>query len=448
MSRHANKGCHALWLYTPPASYEVELVDCPSPEVGQVDGGSSSEHKYHHGMRLSHVVSNDRITAPDHFQDVRCISFEFECSAPSWSPGDCAFIRPQNLAPNVDLFLRLMNWESIADKTLRIDPKPGVHRQSHLPQKTTLRHLATHFFDIMGVPRRSFFEMVAHFSTDEDEREKCCEFASAEGQDDLHDYCTRPRRSLLEVLADFASIRDIPLDYIFDVFPAIRPRYFSISSDYSHQTGRAVLTVGIVDYQTKIRTRRRGVCTSWLAKLSPGSPVHLNVTKGTMKLPPDPDVPIIMVGPGTGIAAFIAFIENRIEHESRVIADNMQDVVGVDNVLFFGSRYKDKDFLYGKQLLEWQDKGYLRLFTAFSRDQEEKIYVQHRIVQNAKYLWSLIQDRRAMIFVSGNANRMPDDVRRAFARVFVEQGKMSEQEAIDELRMMERTRQYQEECWY
>ena len=92
----------------------------------------------------------------------------------------------------------------------------------------TFRDLFIKYLDIFGVPRRSFFEMLAHFTKDELQTERLQEFASAEGQDDMFSYCQRPRRTLAEVLFDFKSAT-IPLEYILDIFPIIRPRSFSIA---------------------------------------------------------------------------------------------------------------------------------------------------------------------------------------------------------------------------
>ncbi|KAJ1922182.1 NAPDH-dependent diflavin reductase [Mycoemilia scoparia] len=210
----------------PQPSFDVKLSEYNASDNDR----DSIEKQFYPGMRRMVVKENNRITSPDHFQDVRRLTFNTNDDSLSWNPGDCAFLYPQNMENNVEAFLSLMGWHPIADKELYITASPGVDYPARLPSRTTLRKLSTYFFDISGVPRRSFFEMASYFSTHEDEREKLREFASAEGQDDMHSYCTRPKRTLLEVLGDFTSIKDVPLNYIFDVFPPLRPRYFSISS--------------------------------------------------------------------------------------------------------------------------------------------------------------------------------------------------------------------------
>ncbi|KAJ2635305.1 NAPDH-dependent diflavin reductase, partial [Coemansia sp. RSA 1694] len=183
--------------------------------------------------------------------------------------------------------------------------------------------------------------------------------------------------------------------------------------------------------------KRLGVCTRWLAQLEVDTNVRIRFARGTMRLPP-PTTPIIMVGPGTGIAAFMSFIESR---------------PGPNNHLFFGCRSETKDFYYREQLQQWVAQGSLHLYCAFSRDSnnlgKEKIYVQDRIRENAHIVWQLISEQRAVIFVSGNANRMPDDVRQAFIDVVATNNpQMSIDDAKNYIQAMEKDRRYQEECWY
>ncbi|KAJ2828379.1 NAPDH-dependent diflavin reductase [Coemansia furcata] len=405
-------------------------------EFGEGDDGSVEENGAVEDAYRATLVESERITAVDHFQDVRHLRFAIDGDPdrpqPAWGPGDCAVLRPSNLAADVDEFLAAVGWTEQADRPLRIAPRSSAAVPA-LPAGVTLRWLCTSHFDIMGVPRRSFFEMLSYFSPSAEEQDKLREFSSAAGQDDLLAYCMRPRRTVLEVLGDFPRTAPaIPLAYAFDVFPAIAERSFSISSA---QCPAAVdLTVAIVEYRTMMQRVRRGVCTRWLAQLPVGHTLRMRFARGTMRLPPDPRRPVIMVGPGTGIAAFMAFIESRPR---------------ADNYLFFGCRSESKDFYYRERLLRWVDDGSLHLFCAFSRDAPEKVYVQDRIREHAQLVWSLIADQGAVIYVSGNANRMPDDVRQAFADVVaVSNAGMGADDARGYVESMVKEGRYQEECWY
>ncbi|KAJ1932026.1 NAPDH-dependent diflavin reductase, partial [Kickxella alabastrina] len=188
-------------------------------------------------------------------------------------------------------------------------------------------------------------------------------------------------------------------------------------------------------YRTVMQAPRLGLCSQWLRRMQVGEVVRMRVERGTMRLPDDAR-PVIMVGPGTGIAAFMAFIGCRREQAR------------ADNLLFFGCRRSSADFLYEQQLRRWVDEGWLTLFCAFSREDEGAAYVQRRIGENWCVLWEMISERDAMVYVSGSANGMPQDVRRAFVDVAVRGGGLSEDDALAYVRSMERQGRYQEECWY
>ncbi|KAJ2356750.1 NAPDH-dependent diflavin reductase [Coemansia sp. RSA 2618] len=410
----------------PDPSCDIEYID----DSGEASVGQTQMTD---GMHTARLLSSNRMTAPEHFQAVHLFQFELDDPehAPRWSPGDCAVLRPENLAPDVDAFLQQMHWAEHADRPLRIRPRGTSIIPDWVPMRTTLRWLFTCYFDIMAVPRRSFFEMLYYFSSSENEKERLYEFTTSEGQDELQTYCMRPRRTILEVLDDLPQSR-VPLDYIFDVFPEIAERSFSISSASAVTPARVDLTVAIVDYRTIMQKPRVGVCTKWLLNMELGREVGLRFSKGTMKLPAG-HAPIIMVGPGTGIAAFMAFLGDRIDHGFSA------------NYLFFGCRNEDSDFLHHEQLHEWASRGVLELFCAFSRDQDQKVYVQQRIREQSDLLWSLIDGQRAVVYVSGNANRMPDDVRQAFTDVVADHGV---ENAAEYVQALIKSGRYQEECWY
>ncbi|CAG8751863.1 6658_t:CDS:2, partial [Funneliformis mosseae] len=139
---------------------------------------------------------------------------------------------------------------------------------AHWDSILTLRKLFENYLDIFSTPRRSFFEFLSFFTTDENQTEKLREFCSAEGQDDLYAYNQRVRRTIVEVLQDFPSAK-IQLEYILDMFPELQPRQFSISSSSKVHPGQIHLTVAIVQYKTRLQKPRRGVCTKWMSRLKP-----------------------------------------------------------------------------------------------------------------------------------------------------------------------------------
>jgi len=279
------------------------------------------------GSFKAKVTQNKRMTAPGHWQDVRHIILESHDPGMTYEPGDIAVLWPENPKEEVDSFLDILHWTEIADTPLSISNMITGNPVSSRFDPPTLRTLATSYLDICSVPRRSFFEMLKHFSSDEQHVEKFAEFTTAEGQEELWDYTTRPRRTIIEVLADFWSSIKIPLEYVLDVFPAMKPRRFSIASSLSVHPHEIHLCVAIVKYKTNLKRPRYGVCSRWLAvlpegvfnmtwELISGTEISVGLVQGGMRVP-DQQIPCIFVGPGTGIAPMRAMIEQRVGENAR-----------------------------------------------------------------------------------------------------------------------------------
>ncbi|KAI3361997.1 hypothetical protein L3Q82_012200, partial [Scortum barcoo] len=385
----------------------------------------------------SRLVFNRRVTEVLHFQDVRHIEFDITGSNIEFTAGDVVMMHPCNAPEDVQQFCQLLRLDPEARFTLKAIDNSAV--PARLPQPCTVRHLVKSYLDIAAVPRRSFFELLSTFATNELEKEKLLEFSSAAGQDELHSYCNRPRRTALEVLADFPhTTAELKVDYLLDLFPEIQPRSFSIASSLQAHPHRLQILVAVVRYKTKLYKPRRGLCSTWLASLDPAQGevyVPLWVRKGSLRFPKEKDMPVIMVGPGTGVAPFRSALQERIAEGKNA------------NVLFFGCRSESKDFYFSSEWEEMMKAGHLTLFTAFSRDQEEKVYVQHQVRKNAELLWDLIANKSACFYIAGNAKQMPTSVCDALKEVFQQEGGVSAEDAEQMLAAMERSGQFQSETW-
>ncbi|TEB33682.1 riboflavin synthase domain-like protein [Coprinellus micaceus] len=368
------------------------------------------------------VKANERITASDWYQDVRHFEFEFQGDI-KYDPGDVAIIHPVATNDDVDSFLEIVRWSDRADVPCVI--RRHVEDQSlpdFLPQVSTLREIFTRYLDFNSVPRRNFFQYLRYFSEEELETEKLDDFLSPQGADELYEYCQKVRRTIKEVLTEFRNVR-IPIDYIFDVFPPLRPRHFSIASSIQSK------------YRTKLKVPRRGVCTSYLAQLRPGDTLRIGFLKGLIRLPPSDGTPVICIGPGTGVAPMRALIEERFVPA---------------NTLFFGCRSEAKDQHYGEQWRSLAESGALEYRTAFSRDGPEGVkrtYVQDRILEDSERIWQLVNDAEAWIYISGSSNKMPMAVKEAISKAAVEHGGYSEEAAKDYVNALLKEGRLMEECW-
>ncbi|KAF5329710.1 hypothetical protein D9619_009156 [Psilocybe cf. subviscida] len=392
-----------------------------------------SDLQYHKGV----VRTNERITDPFWYQDVRLFEFDVEDDI-QYEPGDVAIINPYASDDDVSAFLSTMHWEDAADEPLSIEQ--SMYDQSlpdHLPETTTLRILFTRFLDFSAVPRRYFFQMIRHFTTDELEKEKLEDFLTPEGADDLYEYTVRVRRTIWEVLSDFRHVA-IPRDYILDVFPALRPREFSIASSIKKHPHQIHLCIAMVKYRTKLKIPRKGVCTSYLSTLKAGDVLRIGLRKGLLRLPHNADTPVICVGPGTGVAPMRAVIEQRL-------ADGAKS-----DVLYFGCRSAGKDQHFAVEWQKYAESGHLQYRVACSRDGPEgvpRIYVQDLIREDAAQIWDLIGVRKGWVLISGSSNKMPQAVREALSFAVESAGKYPEAQAKKYIHAMETEGRLIEECW-
>ena len=256
------------------------------------------------------------------------------------------------------------------------------------------------------------FELISYL-TGGDRRQKAKRLAA--GEDPDGDAATL---DVLAALHKFPGIRPDPEAFI-EALDALQPRVYSISSSHRRNPGRVSLTVDAVRYQIDKRMRL-GVCSTFLGgRVAPGDKMRVYVQKAQhFALPEDPAKPIIMIGPGTGIAPFRAFL-----HERQAIKAPGR------NWLFFGHQHKDHDFFYEDELVAMRTAGLLtRLTLAWSRDGKEKTYVQHRMREVARDLWSWISDG-AHLYVCGDALRMAKDVENALTDIVAEQSGRSAAEA-------------------
>ncbi len=241
---------------------------------------------------------------------------------------------------------------------------------------------------------------------------------------------------VLAALQKFPDIRPDPEAFI-ESLDVLQPRVYSISSSLKCNPGRVSLTVDAVRYAIDKRTRL-GVASTFLAgRAKPGDKIRVYVQKAQhFALPADPNKPIIMIGPGTGIAPFRAFLQERQATKAPG-----------PNWLYFGHQRSDFDFFYEDELKAMRACGHLsRLTLAWSRDGDEKIYVQHRMRDDGRDLWEWIS-KGAHIYVCGDALRMAKDVERALIDVVAEHGKRGPEDAARYVAELKKNDRYQADVY-
>ena len=242
------------------------------------------------------------------------------------------------------------------------------------------------------------------------------ELLKAENKNDLQDYISG--REIIDLLYEFPA-EELSAEALISIMRKLPSRLYSIASSPKAHPQEVHLTVGVVRYRTHGR-ERKGVCSTFLAeRISKGSKAEVFVTTNKkFKLPVNNETPIIMVGPGTGIAPFRAFIEER----------KATSATG-KNWLFFGDQHYSTDFLYQSEWQNYLNEGILtKLDVAFSRDQKEKIYVQNRMLDNSRELFAWLE-QGAYFYVCGDATRMANDVDDALHNIIEKEGGLEQEDA-------------------
>lgn len=388
------------------------------------------------------VLENRVLTCSQHLSDsreVRHISLSI-CDAPassgfaSYQPGDIVHVLPRNRQSAVSAFFSLTDFSSSQLIDVQTSSSASRFGDYHLNLRTpcSLHDLVACQLDLNAAPRRTFFARLAPFATDPREKAKLMELASPDGAELLIQYVHREKRTILIVLRDFPSARP-PLVHLVDMIPVLRARAFSISSSRTGFPGELHICAAMVQYVTPLRFERVGVCSAFFKSLEKGDVVPIWLERAT-SLKFDESKPCVMIGPGTGVAPMRAFISGCSKG-------------GNERHLFFGCRNSKGDFLYAKQWEQWTMNGQLTtLTTAFSREKEEKVYVQHRMMEQKDRIWDLIA-KGGRVYVAGAAGSMAREVRRSIVEICEEGGRLDASKAEAFVRDMETDGRLQMECW-
>jgi sulfite reductase (NADPH) flavoprotein alpha-component len=372
----------------------------PIPAAGPAPSPYSRKQPF-----LAELTRHDRLTAPGSLKDTRHFVLNLADSGLSYTPGDSLGAFARNSPEVVDELIALLGFDAGAPVT---DPKglPTTFRQALLRDYTANR------------ANRKIMAGLAERIPQGEQRNRLMELV--DNADELCDYIDT--RDYVDILKEFDEARfESPAAFLSQLSPVV-PRLYSIASSFQAHPGEVHLCITVVRYETHGRAKK-GLASGFFADHSDlfvkNIPVYVQESR-TFRLPKNGATDIIMCGPGVGLAPFRAFLEQRA----------LDGATG-RNWLFFGDQHRATDFLYGDELLDYQRQGKLhRLDLAFSRDQSHKIYVQHRMQEQAKELWSWLQSG-AYFYVCGDARHMAKDVHQALIDIAQKQGGLSPEAAAD-----------------
>ena len=363
------------------------------------------------------LITNRKLNAPGSVKDTRHFEISLEASSLRYEVGDALGVIPQNCPTLVDEIIRALGCDGEEAVT---DPSG---------KETSLRSALLRDYQITK-PGSSLLKFVAGKANDGELKSLLDPARKA----DLDKYLYG--REIIDLLLGCSASKFTPREFV-GLLAKLQPRLYSISSSPKAHPGEVHLTVAAVRYESHGRARK-GICSTFLAdRVDADTPVPVFVqTSHGFRLPADGTRPIIMIGPGTGIAPFRAFLEER-----RATAATGK------SWLFFGDQQKKCDFLYQEQLEGMLAEGSLtRLDLAFSRDQAEKIYVQTRMLEQAAELWRWLEDG-AHLYVCGDAKRMAKDVDAALHEVIEKTGGKSADDAKAYVVKLKSDKRYQRDVY-
>jgi sulfite reductase (NADPH) flavoprotein alpha-component len=354
---------------------------------------------------LAELIVHEKLTRPGSEKDTQHFVLSLGNSGLTYTPGDSLAVFARNSPELVDELIALLGFDAQA-----------VVKNSHGESKTLKKALFEDY--ILNRANRKVMSGLAEQIDQGEQRNRLMEIV--DNADELSEYIYS--RDYVDILKEFNEARfDTPEAFLEQLSPVV-PRLYSIASSLQAHPGEAHLCISIVRFETRGR-EKKGLASGFFADhaelFQKNIPVYVQESR-SFRLPADKSKDIIMVGPGTGIAPFRAFLEQRA----------LDGATG-RNWLFFGEQHHTTDFLYGEEFLARQANGTLqRLDLAFSRDQANKIYVQHRMLENAKELWAWLQGG-AYFYVCGDAKRMAKDVHQTLINIAQTEGGMAPDKAAE-----------------
>ncbi|BBL70942.1 assimilatory sulfite reductase (NADPH) flavoprotein subunit [Methylogaea oryzae] len=363
------------------------------------------------------LLENIRLTGRGSSKEVRHIELSLADSGLSYEPGDALGVVPRNWPERVDQLIAALGFSAEA----AVPGADGVD--------VALRQALLGDYEITTLTR-PFLQKYAELCGSAD----LTELLKPENRTALRDFVYG--REILDVVRDYPTPGMAPERFV-GLLRKLPPRLYSIASSQRADPDEVHLTVGVVRYRSH-GLARQGVASAFLAdRVAEGETVPVYVHSNPhFRLPSDPNAPIVMVGPGTGVAPFRAFMAER---EALGAAGR--------NWLFFGDRNFDSDFLYQREWLEYRRSGLLtRLDVAFSRDDESRVYVQQRMLEHSRLLYAWLEEG-AYFYVCGDAERMAPDVHEALLAVVRKEGGQGNGSAEDYVQQLHAAKRYQRDVY-
>jgi NADPH-ferrihemoprotein reductase len=420
-----------------------------------------------------------------------CLHFDIDISNSNitYNPGDHVAIYPRNNESIVNNLINLLGVTEKADTliTLEKNPKSKSHNTPNISMPCTIRTALTYYLDINAVLKIRQFEIISGYTENSQEKEYYNNII--ENFKNTSTNMEKYHKTLSQILKECPETK-IPIEVVLgDLLPKITPRYYSISSSPNANPNTLSVTAILVRYplfttsspdlKLNKMVYSEGLCTGYLNSIYKNSQkenamdqminelnydintlhppklmIPISIRESTFKLPRDTTLPIIMIGPGTGIAPFRGFIQERLWQAKQ--GKNVGKTI-----LFYGCRNRNQDYLYRQELEDIKKelderksqndnniKSFdLEIINAFSRETDKKVYVQHRLAEHGEIIWELIREKRAHIYICGDASNMARDVQACIENIAKTVGGMGENQANILIKDLKLKGRFHEDVW-
>lgn len=364
------------------------------------------------------VLENINLNGRGSNKETRHLVLSLEDSGLTFAPGDSLAILPENDPELVDSLINELGWNP--EESVQINEEGDIY---------SLRKALLSKFEITRLTK-SFIQAAAELF----HQEELKKLAEPGNEEKVKAYLDG--RDLLDFVRDFPPVQLKPVDFIH-ILRKLPARQYSIASSLKANPDEVHLTISTVRFQAHGRNRK-GVCSSQIAeRIQPGDMLPIYVDQNpNFKLSSNPDTPIIMIGPGTGVAPFRAFLQER----------EAEGITG-KSWLFFGDQHFSSDFLYQVEWQKWLKNGVLtKMDVAFSRDQAEKVYVQHRMLEKRKEFYQWLEEG-AVVYVCGDEKHMARDVHQTILTILEKEGGLTSEQAAVYLDQMRKQKRYQRDVY-
>ena len=434
----------------------------------------------------SKLISACRMTKDDAVKTAYCLTLDTGDVVLDYNPGDSFGIICPNSEDEVDALINRLGYQEQANLVFALTAKEAMEnkkrakgRPDYIPQECTIRQALTSCLEIRAVPRKAFLRVLCEYTSDSEEKRRLQELCSKEGAADYSTFIREQHVAFIDILNAFPSCKP-PFERLLEHLPRLLPRPYSVACSPLQNPTLLKFVFNVVEFPhiDNVRSKRCGVCTGWLQKsskyltmknedneaavekrfqeLSINSHVKVNVVHRNptgFHLPHDIQCPLIMIGPGTGVAPFIGFLQHRQHLQKQAAPDTKFGATW----LFYGCRHKERDFLFRDELTDFYKNGVLtKLVVSFSRDpppadssitEKPPKYVQDNIKMWGEELCNLIYNSGAFIFVCGDAKNMAKNVLETFIDVLQNVKALSHEEAKKDIWKLRQEHRYVEDVW-